>query len=115
MEEEDIVKWDFAQEAPEDEAIKQKMARQVSGSGGAADPAAIGHHGHARQFADVLAAIRQGGRPSVDGREGRRSVEIILAIYRSAETGEAVKLPLAGDPELKARQRDVAGLGNGGA
>ena len=30
----------------------------------------------------------------VDGREGRKSVEIIRAIYRSAKTGQAVKLPL---------------------
>ncbi len=30
----------------------------------------------------------------VDGREGRKSVEIIRAIYRSAETGAQVLLPL---------------------
>jgi len=29
-----------------------------------------------------------------DGKEGRRSTEVILAIYKSAETGQAVKLPL---------------------
>ena len=37
--------------------------------------------------------------------EGRRSVEIILAIYKSAETGKAVQLPLKSDPVLKARGR----------
>jgi hypothetical protein len=31
-------------------------------------------------------------------------VEIILAIYKSAETGRAVRLPLARDPTLKARR-----------
>ena len=57
-----------------------------------------------RQFRDVLQAIRKGAAPSMDGHEGRRSVEIILAIYKAAETGRAaVKLPLAGDPALKAR------------
>jgi hypothetical protein len=38
-----------------------------------------------------------------DGREGRRSVELILAIYQSAETGKTVRLPLPRDPKLKAR------------
>ena len=32
--------------------------------------------------------------PRVDGREGRKSVEIIRAIYQSARTGQVVKLPL---------------------
>lgn len=104
MEEEDIVKWDFAKPKAADEAIRQRMAGRVSGGGGAADPAAIGYHGHRRQFEDVLKAIRKGVRPLIDGREGRRSVEIILAIYKSAETGKAVTLPLAKDPPLAARK-----------
>ncbi|MGQ9575723.1 MAG: Gfo/Idh/MocA family protein [Thermoguttaceae bacterium] len=104
MEEEDIVKWDFARPNPRDQAIRQKMARKQSGGGGAADPAAIGHHGHARQFHDVLQAIRRGRRPLIDGPEGRRSVETILAIYKSAESGRAVELPLKADPVLKARK-----------
>ena len=110
MEEEDIVKWDFAEEAPEDAAIKNKMSQQVSGAGGAADPAAIGHHGHAHQFADVLQGIKTGTKPQIDGPEGRRSVEVILAIYKAAETGQTVKLPLASDPILKAREVGIAGL-----
>jgi predicted dehydrogenase len=111
MEEEDIVKWDFAKKKPQDEAIHQRMAQRVSGGGGAADPAAIGHHGHARQFRDVLRAIKKGQPPSIDGPEGRRSVEIILAIYKSAETGRAVELPLKADPALRARKVGVDGLG----
>jgi predicted dehydrogenase len=55
-------------------------------------------------FKDVLKAIRKGTSPLVDGGEGRRSVEIILGIYKSAETGRAVSLPLTGDPVLKARK-----------
>jgi len=104
MEEEDFIKWDFAEEAPEDAAIKQKMAETVSGGGGAADPTAIGHHGHARQFGDVLRAIREGVSPLIDGPEGRRSVEIILGVYLAAETGQTVRLPLETDPVLKARR-----------
>jgi predicted dehydrogenase len=111
MEEEDLIKWDFSEKNPEDAAIEEAMSRKVSGGGGAADPTAIGHHGHARQFADVVQAIQSGSQPRVDGAEGRRSVEIILAIYLAAETGQTVKLPLASDPALKARDSGVAGLG----
>ena len=111
MEEEDLVKWDFAEKKPEDAEIEAKMSERVSGGGGAADPSAIGHHGHARQFADVLKAIQEGTEPLVDGPEGRRSVEIILAIYLAAETGQTVQLPLQSDPVLKARQ---VGVGRSG-
>lgn len=50
--------------------------------------------GHAPQIADILAAIREGRQPIVDGEEGRRSLELITAMYRSASTGERVKLPI---------------------
>ena len=110
MEEEDIIKWDFAEEAAVDAEIKAAMEGTVSGGGGAADPSAIGHHGHTHQFQDVVNAINEGRKPAIDGLEGRRSVEIILAIYKSAETGEGIKLPLDADPELRARQTGVAGL-----
>ena len=111
MEEEDLIKWDFAEKRPEDAEIEKKMSERVSGGGGAADPKAIGHHGHARQFADVVRAIHQGTKPLIDGREGRRSVEIILAVYLAAETGRTVRLPLESDPVLKAREVGIDGLG----
>ncbi len=109
MEEEDLIKWDFAKKNRRDQAIRRKMSQQQSGGGGAADPAAIGHHGHTRQFQDVLKVIKNGTTPLVDGPEGRRSVEIILAIYKAAETGRAVRLPLKTDPVLKARKTGVVG------
>ncbi len=111
MEEEDLVKWEFAKAKPRDKAIREKMASKVSGGGGAADPAAIGHHGHTRQFEDVLKAIKKGSSPLIDGPEGRRSVEVILALYKAAETGKGVSLPLAGDPVLRSRKVGVSGLG----
>ena len=107
MEEEDIVKWDFAKPARRDAEIRKKMEDRKSTGGGAADPKAIGHHGHTRQFQDVLSAIKRKAAPLIDGLEGRRSIEIILAIYKAAETGRAVKLPLGGDPALKARKTGV--------
>ena len=91
---------------------KADESRKSTG-GGASDPSAIGHHGHALQFRDVLDAISKDRDPAIDGAQGRRSVEIILAIYKAAETGRAVKLPLAGDPSSKARQLDAAAKGAG--
>lgn len=105
IEEEDIVRWDFEKKRREDEAILHRMQTRTSTGGGASDPAAIGHHGHARQFADVLGAIKSGKSPAIDGPEGRRAVEIILGIYKAAELGRAVTLPLATDPTLAARRR----------
>ncbi|MBN2022836.1 MAG: Gfo/Idh/MocA family oxidoreductase [Pirellulales bacterium] len=107
MEEEDFVKWEFAKKKPQDKAVHAKMAKRRGGGGGAADPAAIGHHGHARQFKNVIAAINKGVKPLIDGPEGRRSVEVILATYKAAETGRAVRLPLSGDPALAARKNKV--------
>jgi len=60
------------------------------------------------QFRDVLAAIREHRQPAIDGAEGRRSVEIILGVYKAAETGKVVKLPLKSDPVLVARRKKMA-------
>ncbi len=104
MEEEDIVTWDFAKSNRRDAAIKKKMAESKSTGGGASDPTAIGHHGHTKQFRDMIRAIKKDTIPAVDGHEGRKAVEVILAIYKAAETGRVVKLPLKSDPVLKARK-----------
>ena len=66
--------------------------RTESTGGGAADPGAIGHHGHALQIADFVKAIQKDGNPAINGHEGRKSVAIIEAVYKSAKTGRAVKL-----------------------
>ena len=92
LEEEDIKIWDFRKETKADVTLKKRMAGRTKTGGGAADPSAIGHHGHTAQFKDVLKAIKSGGSPSIDGQEGRRSVEIIAGIYKSAKTGRLVKL-----------------------
>jgi predicted dehydrogenase len=100
MEEEDIKHWDFAQKTRGDAAVLRQMASHKSTGGGAADPAAIGHHGHTMQFQDFVDAIRKDRTPAIDGHEGRKSIEIILAIYKSAQSGKRVELPLKGDPQL---------------
>ncbi len=92
VEQEDVLRWDFTPETPEDQATRQRFAQKVGASGGSSDPAAISHIYHARQLGDFVEALQTGRKPLVDGREGRRAVELILAIYRSAETGKVVGL-----------------------
>jgi predicted dehydrogenase len=46
--------------------------------------------GHQSALEDFLAAIREGRTPRCDGREARRSVAVIEAIYRAAESGQRV-------------------------
>jgi UDP-N-acetyl-2-amino-2-deoxyglucuronate dehydrogenase len=104
LEEEDLKGWDFAKPRKEDKTILDQMKQHKSTAGGASDPAAIGHHGHTLQFKDFVDAVKKNRRPAVDGHEGRRSVEIILGVYKAAEMGKPVKLPLKADPVLKARK-----------
>ncbi len=49
------------------------------------------------EFDDVLTAIENGKQALVSGYEGRKTMELITAIYQSASTGRAVKLPLGKD------------------
>ncbi|GLV13574.1 oxidoreductase [Alicyclobacillus hesperidum] len=52
------------------------------------------HQEHVGQIDDVLRAIESGTPVLVDGYAGRRTLELIMAIYKSASTGQSVKLPL---------------------
>jgi len=108
LEEEDITTWDFGRKTAQDAKLLERMRGKTETGGGAADPTAIGHHGHTAQFKDVLKAVKAGTQPLIDGPEGRRSVEIILAVYKAAETGRAVPLPLTKDPILQARRRGAS-------
>jgi predicted dehydrogenase len=92
IEQEDVLRWDFTPEMPEDRALKERFSQKVGASGGSSNPAAISHVGHARQLTDFVRAIETGTRPLIDGREGRKAVAIILAIYRSAASGRTVEL-----------------------
>lgn len=92
LEEEDIIKWEFAEQTEADARLRQEMLGRTKTGGGAADPAAIGHHAHAALFRDFLDAIAEDRSPIIDGREGMRSVELILAIYESARSGSRVRL-----------------------
>ena len=98
VEQDDVLLWQFAETDRRDASIRENYGPKGDAAGGAADPKAISHVGHREQLKDFLGAIDAGGTPLVDGREGRKSVELILAIYQSAWTGERVSLPLKRDP-----------------
>jgi predicted dehydrogenase len=51
---------------------------------------------HRRIIEDFVRALRDGTRPICDGREGRRSVELVRALYAAARTGSRVTLSPAG-------------------
>ena len=50
--------------------------------------------GHTLYYANVLATLRGEARAEVDGYEGLRSLEVLIAAYRSARDGVRVGLPL---------------------
>src|SRR5206468_1838135 len=92
IEQDDVLRWDFTPETDADRDIKARFAQKTGASGGSSNPAAISHQGHARQLADFARAIQTGSKPLVDGREGRKAVAIIEAIYQAAQTGKTVVL-----------------------
>jgi predicted dehydrogenase len=99
VEQDDVLLWNFEPSARKDAAIRKKFARRVGGGGGASDPKAISYKGHYEQLKDFVQAVQTGTKPLVDGEEGRKSVEIILAIYQAAKSGRSVKLPLTRRPQ----------------
>lgn len=59
-----------------------------------ADPESVYGYGHRPLIADFLTAVITGREPAVSGEEGRKALEIVLAIYESSRTGQPVRLPL---------------------
>lgn len=92
LEEEALIKWDFAKKLKADQKIFDEMNSNTTG-GGAADPAAIGFKAHQALFEDFVKALNKGTPNLIDGLEGRRSVELITAIYKSAKSGKRIQLP----------------------
>ncbi len=54
----------------------------------ASSPVVSDVRGHQRAIEDFIRAIKEDGTPACDGREGRRSVALIEAIYRAARNPE---------------------------
>ncbi len=55
------------------------------------------HEGHAGQIENVLTAILTGGTPAITGLDGRNTIELITAIYKSGATRTTVSLPITRD------------------
>ena len=71
-----------------------KLAQAPPSEGGppaASSPVVADASAHQRVIEDFIRAIAANAPPCCDGREGRRSVALIEAIYRSARTGQAVE------------------------
>lgn len=95
LQESNLVRWELQEMTAADEAIREQSKQSgLSHGGGASNPADISFKGHQLQIEDLIHAINTNGTPLVDGREGRKAVEIVLAVYRSAATGQPVELPL---------------------
>ncbi len=56
----------------------------------AVDPPSVYGYSHREQIIEMATAIREGRQPMTHGREARRSLELVLAIYRSAAEGREI-------------------------
>lgn len=79
-----IEEWTFADASPDDDAIEQASYEATSTYG----------FGHPRYYANVLDTLQGKSRAICDGRDGLRSLELLIAAYRSARDGRVVHLPL---------------------
>ena len=85
--------WDFMNESEEDEQVRVQFMKGVEAGLGANDPSAINFHQHQRNFEEVVNAIKEAREPSTNAAEARKSVELIQAIYTSAQNnGQKVTL-----------------------
>ncbi len=57
---------------------------------GSGNPAAISNEGHRRQIEDMMRAVIEDRAPMIDGREARKSLELVAALYASASEGRVV-------------------------
>lgn len=80
-----IETWEF----PDSEEEKQQIFASQEN-----DPPNVYGFGHREIISDMIEAIRQDRTPAIPGEEGRKALEIILAIYKCQETKEPVVFPL---------------------
>jgi predicted dehydrogenase len=95
-----LTAFEFLKSEPGD--ADKVSSLQEGGGAGANDPKAIGHAWHKANLEQALNAMRQQHQPAINGQEGRKAVEVILALYASAQQdGLPVTLPLSQDPVVK--------------
>ncbi len=76
--------WEFADPKPEDALVKDASYQTTSVYG----------FGHPLYYDNVIKTLRGEEESETDGREGLRSLELLIAIYTSARDGRRVSLPL---------------------
>lgn len=80
----EIQHWEFADTRPEDESVKQANYETTSVYG----------FGHPLYYDNVIKTLRGEAQAETDGREGLKSLELLIALYLSARDGTRVSLPL---------------------
>jgi len=75
--------WEFVNPEDEDEEILVKYS---------VNPPNVYGFGHQAYYDHVINGLTHPGQKLVDGLEGRKSLELIIAIYESIETGKQVEL-----------------------
>lgn len=91
LEDDHLAKWEFREARPGDDAIRQAKVDPNMRSG-AGSATAISYEGHLRQIQDLVDAIRDHRPLAIEGREGRKAVALVNAVYRSAELGRPVRV-----------------------
>jgi len=81
----EIRTWTFADPLPEDSDVLDRYRTNPP------DIYGFGHHAYYRE---VFRVLEHGGSPPIDGADGRRSLEVITAIYESIESGREIRLPV---------------------
>ncbi|HHV56087.1 MAG TPA: Gfo/Idh/MocA family oxidoreductase [Firmicutes bacterium] len=91
----EITEWTMEEMRQEDYEIRASLEKRALSREGVADPTLTDISLHRAQLEDFVEAVRQGRPPAVDGMEGRKALELVVAAYRSAEAGgHPVVLPL---------------------
>lgn len=80
-----IEEWRFSDYLDDVEQIKKECNET---------PPNVYGFGHTKLYRNVIAAIEGREELVVDAQAGKRALELVLAIYKSAATGQAVSLPL---------------------
>ena len=86
LEEGNLIRWDMEDTTLPAVTLKSNVRSSASA------PTDFSADNHTKQFKDVIQALRGGTKPLVDLREGRRAVDLILAIYQSAEERRVIEL-----------------------
>src|SRR5262249_5749263 len=97
IEGEQVIRWEGAKARGGEGAQGRHIGRPFTPAplveaGGGRSPTGIGAAGHTRLIEGFVAALRGGRAPLVPGREGRRALRLVLAVYEAARTGRAVSV-----------------------